>query len=56
MVSFMGSIDSMMKGSRLENALETVYGPNAVIHAQERRYLHGHFLVEAALVIGNSSV
>ena len=32
MMSFMGSIGSMMKGSGLEEALETVHGPNAVIH------------------------
>ena len=32
MMSFMGSISSMMKGSGLEEALETVYGPNAVAH------------------------
>ena len=32
MMSFMGSIGSMMKGSGLEEALETVYGPNAVTH------------------------
>ena len=30
MMSFMGSIGSMMKGSGLEEALEMVYGPNAV--------------------------
>ena len=30
MMSFMGSIGTMMKGSGLEEALETVYGPNAV--------------------------
>ena len=28
----MGSIGSMMKGSGLEEALEIVYGPNAVTH------------------------
>ncbi len=31
-MNIMGSIGSMMKGSGLEEALETVYGPNAVIH------------------------
>ena len=53
-MSFMGSIGSMMKGSGLEEALETVYGPNAVIHMLSgkavSRALRGHFLVEAALV------
>ena len=32
MMSFMGSIGSMMKSSGLEEALETAYGPNAVTH------------------------
>lgn len=54
MMSFMGSIGSMMKGSGLEEALETVYGPNAVTHMISgkavSRALRGHFLVEAALV------
>ena len=51
MMSFMGSIGSMMKGSGLEEALETVYGPNAVAHMISgkaiSRALRGHFLVEA---------
>ena len=54
MMSFLGSIGSMMKGSRLEEALETVYGPYAVAHMMTgkafSRALRGHFLVEAALV------
>ena len=54
MMSFMGSIGSMMKGFGLEEALETVYGPNAVAHMISgkaiSRSLRGHFLVEAALV------
>ena len=54
MMSFMGSIGSMMKGFGLEEALETVYGPNAVAHMISgkaiSRALHGHFLVEVALV------
>jgi hypothetical protein len=54
MMSFMGSIGSMMKGSGLEEALETVYGPNAVIHMMSgkafSRALRGHLLVESALV------
>ena len=32
MMSFIGSIGSRMKGSGLEEALETVYGANAVSH------------------------
>ena len=37
----------MMKGSGLEEALEQVYGPNAVAHMMTgkvvSRALHGHF-------------
>ena len=44
----------MMKRSGLEEALETVYGANAVSHMISgkavSRALRGHFLVEAALV------
>ena len=54
LMSFMGSIGKMMKGSGLEEALETTYGPNAVAHMMTgkaySRALRGHFLVEAALV------
>ena len=54
MMSFIGSIDSMMKESGLEEALETVYGANAVSHMISgkavSRALRGHFLMEAALV------
>ncbi len=54
MMSFMGSVGSMMKGSGLEEALETVHGPNAVVHMISgkavSRALRGHFLVEADLV------
>ena len=54
MMSFIGSIGSVMKGSELEEALETAYGPNAVTHMISgkaiSRALRCHFLVEAALV------
>ena len=54
MMNFIGSIGSVMKGSGLEEALETVYGANAVSHMISgkavSRALRGHFLVEAALV------
>ena len=44
----------MMKGSGLQEALETIYGPNAVNHIMTgkavSRALRGHFLVESALV------
>ena len=50
MMSFLGSIGSMMKGSGLEEALERAYGPNAVTHMMTgkavSRALRGHFLVE----------
>ena len=53
-MSFLGSIGSLMKGSGLEEALEQVYGPNAVAHMMTgkvvSRALRGHFLVESALV------
>ena len=54
LMSFMGSIGKMMKGSGLEESLETVYGENAVQHMMTgkavSRALRGHFLVEAALM------
>ena len=54
MMSFVGSIGSVMKGSGLEEALETAYGPNAVTQMMSgkaiSRALRGHFLVEGALV------
>ena len=54
MMSFVGSIGSVMKGSGLEEALETAYGPNAVTQMMSgkaiSRVLLGHFLVEGALV------
>ena len=54
LMSFMGSIGKMMKGSGLEESLETVYGENTVQHMMTGkavpRALRGHFLVEAALM------
>jgi len=54
MMSFIGSIGSMMKGSGLEEALEAVYGANAVSHMISGKAvswaLRRHFLVEAASV------
>ena len=54
MMSFVGSIGSVMKGSGLEEALETAYGPNAVTQMMSgkaiARALRGYFLVEGALV------
>ena len=37
LMSFLGSIESMMKGSGLEEALERVYGPNVVNHIRNFR-------------------
>ena len=55
---FMGSIGSMMKGSGLEEALETICGLNAVTQMMSgkvvSRTLCGHFLEEAALVDCNT--
>ena len=54
MMSFMGIIGSMMKGSGLEEVLEMAYGPNAVTYMISgkavSRSLCGHFLVASALV------
>ena len=53
MMSFMGSLGTMMKGSGFEEAQCCVYGPNAVTHMMSgkavSRALRGHFLLEAAL-------
>ena len=54
MMSFMDNIGSMMKGSGLEEALQTVYRPNVVTHMMSgkavSRALRRHFLVQVALV------
>ena len=52
MMSFMGSIGSIMKEAGLEETLGTVYGLNAFTHMIRNavsRALHGYFLVQAAL-------
>ncbi len=41
-MSFMGSIGSMMKGSALEETLETVHGLNAVVHMISGKLYQGH--------------
>ena len=62
MMSFLGSIGSLMNWSGLNELLEMCYGPNSVDHTMSvkavSRALHGHFLVEAALMIriGDSSL
>ena len=53
MMSFMGSIGSLMKGSGLSEALSTCYGINAIEHMMSgkavSRALRGHFLATSAL-------
>ena len=54
MMTFMGTIGSMMKGSGLEQELETVYGPNTITHMISVKVFSmtrwGHILVEDALL------
>ena len=54
LMSFLGSIGTLMDGSGLSELLATCYGPNAVIHMLSgkavSRAIRGHFLVEAALL------
>ena len=41
LMSFVGSIGSVMKGSGLEEALETTYGPNTVTHMMSGKVISG---------------
>jgi hypothetical protein len=54
-MSFLGSIGSIMAGSGLIDALQCCYGPIAVSHMMTgkavARALRGHFLSESALVV-----
>jgi len=54
-ISFLGSVGSLMSGSGLSDVLELIYGPNAVIHMMHgkavSRALRGNFLVDAALTV-----
>ena len=54
LMSFLGRIGEVMKGSGLEDALEELYGKSTVPHLVSgksvSRTLRGHFLVESALV------
>ena len=54
LMSFLGSIGEVMKGSGLEDALEELYGKSTIPHLISgkavSRALRGHFLVESALV------
>ena len=53
MMSFLGSIGTLMAGSGLSDALEVCYGPNAVEHMMTgkavSRAVRAHFMVDAAL-------
>ena len=53
MMSYVGSLGFVMKGSGLQEALETIYGSNTVEHMFTgkaiARALRGHFLTESAL-------
>ena len=54
LISFLGSIGEVMKGSGLEDAPEELYGKSTVPHLISgkavSRALRGHFLLESALV------
>ena len=54
MISYLGSIGSLMSGSGISHALETIYGVNAVKHVitgkAVSRAIRGHILTESALV------
>ena len=52
MMSFLGSIGTMMSGSGIEQLFSEVYAKNSVVHMAGKavsRALRGHFLVEIAL-------
>ena len=53
LMSFVGSIGSLMEGSGIENLLETIYGrntaPRMISGKAISRALRGHFLVDAGL-------
>ncbi len=53
LMGYMGSIGSMMKGSEIEQAMETVYSSNVTHNISGKailRALCSHMLIEAALV------
>ena len=53
-MSFLGSIGHLMAGTGLQEVLETIYADNAAGYMLSgkaiSRALHGHFLVDAALI------
>ena len=60
LMSFVGSIGSLMEESGLEKLLEIIYGKNTVTHMFSgkaiSRALRGHFLVDSALMVKSSSI
>ena len=52
-MSFLGSIGHLMDSSGLQEMLESIYAPNAVVHMLSgkaiARAVRGHFIVDAAL-------
>ena len=54
MMSFLGSVGEVMKGSGIGEALETVYGKNTVLQIMSgkavTRAIRGHFLMESVLM------
>ena len=55
LMSFLGSIGKLMEKSRIEEVLETIYGPNAVLHILSGKAyvcsLRGHLLLQSALEV-----
>jgi hypothetical protein len=55
LMSFIGSVGSVMSGSGLSDVLEVIYGPNAVCHMLTgkayARALRGYLLLDAALSV-----
>jgi hypothetical protein len=53
MMSFLGSLGTLMAGSGLQEAMEVCYGPNAVIHMMSgkavSRSIRAHFMVDSVL-------
>ena len=53
LMSFVGSIGTLMKGSGFTECLQIIYGENTVIHIESgkaiSRSLRGHFLLQSAL-------
>ena len=54
MMSFLGSVGTVMRGSGLTEAFQAIYGSNAVEHIMTgkavSRALRAHFLTESALI------